>query len=66
MYQWFCVMVGYHGTVYMATRLSGNPHLNFALSMIPAIPGTLLYLYLPDKLGRRSTLFLTEIVVGKY
>ena len=65
MYQWFCAMVGYHGTVYMATRLSGSPHLNFALSMIPGIPGTLLYLYLPDKLGRRNTLFLAEIIVGK-
>merc|ERR1711976_964978 len=48
----------------MSTRLSGNPHLNFILSMIPGIPGTLLYLYLPDKLGRRNTLFFTEIVVG--
>ena len=65
MYQWFCAMVGYHGTIYMSTRLSGNPHLNFILSMIPGIPGTLLYLYLPDKLGRRNTLFFTEIVVGK-
>ena len=65
MYLWFCAFAGYHGTIYMSTRLSGNPHLNFALSMIPGIPGTFLFLYLPDRLGRRNTLILSETIVGK-
>ena len=66
MYLWFCAFAGYHGSIYMSTQLSGNPHLNFALSMIPGVPGTLLFLYLPDRLGRRNTLILSETIVGKF
>ena len=65
MYQWFCVLMVYMGTLYIGTKLSGNPHLNLALTMIPAIPGNFVFLYLPDRLGRRNTLTLTQTILGK-
>ena len=65
LFQWFCAALGYQGTLYMATKLSGNPHFNFALSMIPSLPGTMMYFILPDRLGRRNTLALSEAILGK-
>ena len=63
-YQWFCGAIGYQGTLYIATKLSGDPHFNFAMTMIPAIPGTFVYLLLPDRIGRRYTLILCEVILG--
>ena len=63
-FQWFTAALVYQGTIYMSTTLSGDPHSNFALAMIPSIPGTVLYLILPNKLGRRNTLALSELVLG--
>ena len=62
--QWFCVFMGYYGTLYSSTKLSGNPHINFMLSMLAGAPGNFLYLLLPDKIGRRTTLLFVEMTLG--
>ena len=62
--QWFCVFLGYYGTLYTSTNLSGNPHINFMLSMLAGAPGNFLYLLLPDKIGRKATLLLAELTLG--
>ena len=48
-YQWFSVIMVYTGTMYIGTKLYGNPHLNFFLSVIPSVPSNFLYLILPDR-----------------
>ena len=64
MLQWFCVFLGYWGTLYSSTGLSGNPHINFMLSMLAGVPGNFLYLLLPDKVGRKATLLILELSLG--
>ena len=61
---WFSAFIGYYGTLYASTSLSGDPHLNFILAMFSGVPGNLLYLILPDKIGRKGTFILVEIVLG--
>ena len=56
--------MAYGGTLYIGTKFSGTPHFNFLLTIIPAVPSNLLYLLLPDRLGRRNTLILCELPIG--
>ena len=63
-FQWFCASMGYYGTLYSSTTLSGDPHINFMLSMLAGAPGNILYLILPDKIGRKATLFFGELTLG--
>ena len=60
----FELSLGYYGTLYSSTSLSGNPHMNFLLSMLAGVPGNFLYLYLPDRIGRISTLLVVELTLG--
>ena len=61
---WFSASLGFYGTLYASTSLSGDIHLNFILAMFSGVPGNLLYLILPDKIGRKGTFILVEIVLG--
>ena len=63
-FQAFISFFGYYGTLYAATTLSGDPHINFILSLVCGIPGTFLYLLLPDRIGRKATLIMSELVMG--
>ena len=63
-FQTFLTFFGYYGTLYSATTLSGNPHLNFMLSLFCGIPGTFLYLLLPDRIGRKATLIFSLLLLG--
>ena len=63
-FQTFISFFGYYGTLYAATTLSGDPHINFILSLVCGIPGTFLYLLLPDRIGRKATLIMSELVLG--
>ena len=38
--------------------------MNFLLSMLAGVPGNFLYLYLPDRIGRISTLLVVELTLG--
>ena len=46
------------------TTLSGDPHINFILSLVCGVPGTFLYLLLPDRIGQKATLIMSELVLG--
>ena len=61
---WFCAFMGYFGTLYSSTTLSGDAHINFILSMLAGAPGNILYLFLPDKVGRKVTLFFGILTMG--
>ena len=63
-FQTFISFFGYYGTLYAATTLSGDPHINFILSLVCGVPGTFLYLLLPDRIGRKATLIMSELVMG--
>ena len=63
-FQTFISFFGYYGTLYSATTLSGDPHINFILSLVCGIPGTFLYVLLPDRIGRKATLIMSELVLG--
>ena len=63
-FQSFMSFFGYYGTLYSATTLSGDPHVNFMLALLSGIPGTLLYLLLPDRIGRKATIIMVEVVLA--
>ena len=62
--QWFCIFMGYWGSLYSSTTLSGSPHINFMLSMLAGAAGNFVYLFLPDKIGRKATLLMLELALG--
>ena len=62
-FQWFAVNLTFYGLSFTSTSLAGDPHLNFSLSIVSEIPGTLLCLWLLRR-GRQRSLVLCQLVSG--
>lgn len=63
-FQWFSVTMGYYGLVFASTSLSGDPYLNFTLTVLAEFPSIVVGYLLVDKWGRRPMLSSMQLIAG--
>uniref|UniRef100_A0A0K2U4H5 Organic cation transporter 1like [Strongylocentrotus purpuratus] n=2 Tax=Lepeophtheirus salmonis TaxID=72036 RepID=A0A0K2U4H5_LEPSM len=61
---WITVNVGSYTLTLEATKLSGNVWLNFVLSSVIEIPGSIMIFFCLSMFGRRFNLFMYQSIVG--
>ena len=63
-FQWFCVTGTYYGLTFGSTSLVGDPYVNWAISNVAEIPTYLAALYVFDRLGRKRSLIICQLIAG--
>ncbi|XP_061706756.1 solute carrier family 22 member 3-like [Cydia pomonella] len=65
-YMYLVCGMGYYGVSQYISKMSGKIHVNIAISAILVMPGTLLSVYLLNKIGRKPFLFSTNLLAGAF
>ena len=63
-FQWFSVTFVYYGLSFGSTSLSGDPYLNFCLSILIEIPAGLFAMAVMDCWGRKPILAFCQFLPG--
>ena len=63
-FQWFSVTFVYYGLSFGSTSLSGDPYLNFCLSIFVEIPANLFAMAVMDCWGRKPIVAFCQILPG--
>ena len=63
-FQWFVVIGNNYGLTYASVEVVGDPYLNLVILALISCPNFIFNMYLPDRLGRKWTLAVTQTMSG--